>query len=323
MISRSYWIRVRRWAWLVAPLAALGCGTNAVAEPQATVEPVAEEDQADLGKSWVRLRRDEDHRALAMETAIIRYVPADAYVAGQAVEDYEQYVDLVGAVHIADQGYYDALNNRFRQYDAVLYELVAPSGTVVPRGTRASDRHLLGALQNAMTEWLEVEHQLEQIDYTQSNFVHADLSPDEFFESMDRKDESFLDMYFRILGASIAHQSEAAANGENPDIEMLVALVSEDRARRFKILLAKQFEGMESLMLALSGPDGSTLITERNIRALDVLEERRDDGDDRLAIFYGAGHLAEMDDQIRERFDMVPVSIEWLEAWDLRKDEDK
>jgi hypothetical protein len=304
----------------VAPLAALGCGPNAGAEPQATVEPVAEADQAKLGMHWVRLVRDDDDLAQAMETAIVRYVPADDYVAGQAIDVYEQYVDLVGAVHIGDLGYYETLNQRFRQYDSVLYELVAPSGTVVPRGTRASDRHLLGALQNAMKEWLEVEHQLEQIDYTQSNFVHADLSPDEFFASMERKEESFLDMYFRILGASIAQQSEAAANGESAEMEMMVAMLSDDRARLFKILLAKQFEGMESLMLALSGPDGSTLITERNNRALDVLEARLDDGDQRLAIFYGAGHLSEMHDQITERFDMRPVSIEWLEAWNLRKE---
>ena len=71
-----------------------------------------------------------------------------------------------------------------------------------------------------------------------------------------------------------------------------------DRARRLKILLAKQFEGMESLMLAFSGTEGSTLITERNNRALDVLEEQLDDGQERLAIFYGAGHLGEMKDQI-------------------------
>ena len=38
-----------------------------------------------------------------------------------------------------------------------------------------------------------------------------------------------------------------------------------------------------------------------------------------LAIFYGAGHLAEMHDQMDERFDMRPVSVEWLEAWDLRE----
>jgi hypothetical protein len=71
--------------------------------------------------------------------------------------------------------------------------------------------------------------------------------------------------------------------------------------------------------VGISGPNGSTLITERNKRALDVLEKQLDKGTRRMAVFYGAGHLAEMNDQLLKRFDMKPVSIEWLEAWNLRE----
>jgi hypothetical protein len=102
-------------------------------------------------------------------------------------------------------------------------------------------------------------------------------------------------------------------------MDLMAAMFSKDRPRMLKIAMAKQFEGMETLMVGLSGPDGSTLITERNNRALDVLEDQLGDGVDRLAIFYGAGHLAEMQDQMAERFEMKPVSVDWLEAWDLRE----
>jgi hypothetical protein len=176
----------------------------------------------------------------------------------------------------------------------------------------------LGALQNAMKSMVDVEQQREQIDYTRPNIVHPDQSPDEFFESMEKRDESFMEMYFRIVGASLAQQSQQAASGDDlPSFFDL--LLADDRARQFKIVLASQFEGMESLMLALSGPDGSTLITERNKRALDVLEKQLDAGQDRLAIFYGAGHLSEMQEQLVERFELRSVSVEWLEAWDLRE----
>ena len=37
-------------------------------------------------------------------------------------------VDLIGAVHIGDVAYYAAAQRRFEQYDALLYELVAPKG---------------------------------------------------------------------------------------------------------------------------------------------------------------------------------------------------
>jgi hypothetical protein len=305
--------------WLAAvPLAALGCGP-ASAEPQPTLEnAVTAEEAKTVGDSWVKLDKDAAGEPRSMQTAIVRYVPAGYYESDKPPADYRQYVDLVGAVHIGDQSYYDALNARFCTYDAVLYELVAPEGTVVPRGRGTSSSHALGALQNAMKSMLEVEHQLEQIDYTQSNFVHADLSPDEFFESMDRREETFLEMYFRIVGASLAAQSQQAASGVSADFDIMAALLSQDRARRLKIVLASQFEGMESLISAFNGTEGSTIITERNTRALDVLEAQLDEGGQRLAIFYGAGHLADMHKEMIKRFDMRPVSVEWLDAWDLR-----
>jgi hypothetical protein len=310
---------LRRFAWISAPLMLLGCGPAATADPPENAALTAEaEDQTGMGTAWVRILRDDEDGPVAMQTAIVRYVPNDAFVDGKPAADYQQYVDLVGAVHVGDRGYYDALNRRFATYDAVLYELVAPEGTVVPRGRGTSNDHPLGALQNAMKSMLGLDHQLELIDYTRSNFVHADMSPQEFMASMEERDESFLELYFRILGASMAQQSQQAADGENPEAELMVALFADDRARRLKILLAKQFEGMESLMLAFNGTDGTTIITERNKRALEVLQKQLDEGEQRLAIFYGAGHLSDMHNELIEDFDMRPVSVEWLDAWDLR-----
>jgi hypothetical protein len=315
---------VSRWRVVMPLLALLGCGPAADAQPQgdadggAAVAEAPAPDNKELTKAWVRIERNDDDAPLAMQTAIVRFVPADAYEPDKKPTDYDKYVDLVGAVHIGDHSYYEGLNRRFRDYDAVLYELVANKGTVVPRGRGTSNSHPLGALQNAMKSMLEVEHQLEQVDYTRPNFVHADLSPDEFLKSMADRDESFMQLYFRIMGASLAQQSQQKADEGSPEVEFMAALLASDRARRFKVMLAKQFEGMESLMLALSGPEGSTLITARNTRALDVLEERLDEGDNTVAIFYGAGHLADMTEQLEKRFDMRPVSSEWVDAWDLR-----
>jgi hypothetical protein len=169
-----------------------------------------------------------------------------------------------------------------------------------------------------MKNMLNVEHQLEQIDYTKPNMIHADMSPTEFLDSMDKKNEGFAQMYFKMIGASMAAQSQQV-DGESADVAVLAALFSNDRPRQLKIAMAKQFEGMESLLEGFSGPDGSTLITERNKRALDVLEKQRDEGTAKMAVFYGAGHLTDMHKQMAKRFDMKPVSIEWLEAWNLRK----
>src|SRR5207344_3093826 len=116
---------------------------------------------AGLGKTWVRVVRDDAKQPQSMETAIVRYVPAADYSPDKPPADYKKYVDLVGAVHIADHAYYAELNRRFRDYDKVLYELVAAEGTKVPLGRGTSSSNPLGALQNGMKSMLEVEHQLE------------------------------------------------------------------------------------------------------------------------------------------------------------------
>lgn len=312
------------WAWLLAPLAAFGvrAATAYADPPQATATEdakKADEKAPAVGEKWVRLLKDKDDEPVALETAIVRYVKADKIVKGKPADEYKEYVDLVGAVHIGDKRYYRDLNRRFKEYDSVLYELVAPEGTEVPRGRGTPNTHPLGMLQNGMKSMLEVEHQLEQIDYTRDNMVHADLSPDEFMDSMAKRDEGFLQMYFKLQGAAMAQQSKAASEGVNADFDIVTAMLSDDRPRQLKIAFAQQFEGMEALMTGFSGPEGSTLITDRNARALEVLKKRLKAGDKELAIFYGAGHLAEMDEQLEKDFDMKPVGVEWVEAWDLRE----
>jgi hypothetical protein len=220
-------------------------------------------------------------------------------------------------VHVGDPAYYAQLNRRFKQYDALLYELVAPEGTVVQRGRGTSNAHPLGALQNGMKSMLALEHQLERIDYTKKNFVHADMSPDEFLQAMKDRNEGFMQMYMRLLGHAMAQQSDKAAKGESTEIEMLAALLSDDRPRRLKMVLAEQLAETESLLVSFGGEEGSVLISERNKAALKVLKEQLAAGKKRLAIFYGAGHLADMDRRLRQDFGLQPVEITWLTAWDL------
>ncbi len=289
--------------------------------PARQPEKTAGAANTDLGKDWVRLRRDKKNKPLALEVAIVRYIPAAGIPAKNKNSDFSNspdYVDLVGAIHVGDRAYYKKLNKRFRSYDALLYELVAPEGTVVEQGRGTPNTHPLGALQNGMKSMLEVEHQLEIVDYTRPNFVHADMSPEEFQESMQSREESFLQMYFRMAGQAAAIQSQQLANGESTDVDFMMAMFAKDRPRKLKIAFAKQFESMESLLTSISGPEGSTLITERNKRALEVLRQELQAGKRKVGIFYGAGHLADMHERLIKDFGLTPVNITWLEAWDLK-----
>ncbi|MGL4514391.1 MAG: hypothetical protein ACRCT8_14985 [Lacipirellulaceae bacterium] len=281
---------------------------------QPAANPVTAAVEEGVASEWVRCRRNEAGEPVALETAIGRYEGTFAGVEGAATP---VSVDLVGAIHVGDASYYEDLNDRFEQYDTLLYELVAPEGTRIPRGGRVDGANPLGAMQNGMKSMLALEHQLEHVDYTAQNFVHADMSPDEMFATMKRRDESLLRMYFRLVGHSIAVQSQQATKGESAEIDMAKAMFAEDRPRALKIAMAGQLTQIDSLLGGFGGPDGSTLIHERNRVALEKLREQLTVGKKRVGIFYGAGHLEDMAKRLEEDFQLAPAAKEWVTAWDL------
>jgi hypothetical protein len=262
------------------------------------------------GTKFLRVRRDANGEPLSMEAAIVRYVPVKGKNRGLSV-------DLVAAVHVGDADYYRQLNEAFTKYDALLYELVAPEGTRIPKGgggmTRSS---AVGAIQGGMTSILGLAFQLEAIDYTKDNFVHADLSPDEFSRMMKERGESVLQIFFRMMGQAMAQQNRDPAGGG--DVGLLMALFAKDRDLRLKRIMAEQFEDLEGSMRAFEGPNGSTIITERNKRALAVLADQIEAGKRKIGIFYGAGHLPGMESQLLDEFGLKRSKVRWVEAWDLR-----
>jgi hypothetical protein len=257
---------------------------------------------------FVRLLRDGKQRPIALQTAIVRYTKTGR-------DDEKFYVDLIGAVHIADTNYYQTLNKRFEKYDAMLYELVAPQGTRVPK-TGAKSSHPIGQLQQGLTGVLDLDFQLERIDYHKPNFVHADMSPAEFSKSMEQKNESFLSMFLRMMGYSLNQQ--AKPGGPDSEVALLgAALFSSNRSLALKRIMAQQFEDLEGSIGAMEGPQGSTIISERNKVALAVLAKEIAAGKHHLGVFYGAGHLPDMEHRLEKDFGLKRASTTWLTAWDM------
>jgi len=158
----------------------------------------------------MRLARDKANLPLALETAIVRCAPVDGNRPSPTV-------DLVAAVHIADSAYYRQLNREFSGYDAVLYELVAPENANVPRKGDASNNHPITLLQNGMKDVLELEFQLKGIDYTPKNMIHADMSPDQFYKSMQDRGEGMMTILVRMMGYALARQNQDFGEASGAD----------------------------------------------------------------------------------------------------------
>jgi hypothetical protein len=122
-------------------------------------------------------------------------------------------------------------------------------------------------------------------------------------------------MFARMMGAGLA--SSAATGG---DAGVLLALFSNDRSMRLKQAMARQLVDIELVTAGMDDHNGeNTLIKGRNAKAFSVLREELEAGKEKLAVFYGAGHLPDMVDRLEEEFDMAPRRTTWLDAWDLTR----
>jgi hypothetical protein len=276
-------------------------------------KPAAEAtDKPKLAKAsdrYLRITDTDDKEPKAMETAIVRFT-------GTAGSKYEgRSVDLVGVVHIGQLEYYQDLNTRLGKYDVVLYELVAPDGTRIRPEDLEDRRSLLGSMQTGMKDMLNLEYQLEHIDYLAKNFRHADMSPDEFMKDMASRGDGLWKMAARMMGAGIASQ---AANGG--DAGLLIAMLSSDRSMKLKQVMSRQLADVDAVTAGMDDETGTnTLIKGRNRKAFEVLREELDADKKTVAVFYGAGHLSDMADRLENDFNMKPTTTQWLTAWDLQR----
>ena len=137
-------------------LALLLASVAAASEKQAAATKTSDKKQK---PKFVRVLRDKSKSPVALQTNVVRYTRTEE-------DGSELVVELVGAIHIGERSYYEALNKRFRGYDVVLYELVAPEGTRIPKGGRGRSTHPVSMLQGGLKSLLGLEFQLECVDYT-------------------------------------------------------------------------------------------------------------------------------------------------------------
>lgn len=260
-------------------------------------------------QEYVRLAKDKKGRDRAMQTAIVRFegLPGTPYEG--------RIVDLFGVVHIGQDEYYADINQRLSTYDAVLYELVAPDGTRIRPEDLEKSRSALAQLQTGMKRMLNLEYQLEKVDYMAENFVHADMSPDEFMQDMKKRGDSLPKMFARMMGASMA--TSVSSGG---DAGMLMALFSNDRSKQLKRVMSRQLMDIDAATAGMQDAEGNdTLIKGRNEKAFSVLKQELDAGKKSLSVFYGAGHLPDMAERLKKDFQMKPIETTWLDAWDLTR----
>ncbi len=251
------------------------------------------------------IRVDEDETAARLQTAVTRY------------EKDGTSVDLIGAVHIADKAYYEKLNERFKGYDAVLFEMIGGERLAQkqeePEETKAEKKQDLSALHSIydmVAKFLKLSGQMENVDYTAKNFVHADLTYDEFAKMHKERGES-------LLGLALKAGKDAPEPAKQPDAAKLLTAMLSGKSNLVKLEIVHTLGQGDDQIAAFAGQ--SVIISDRNQRCVEVVNREITAGKKNLGVFYGAAHFPDMEKRLEEQ-GFKRVKQEWLTAWDIPKE---
>lgn len=228
-------------------------------------------------------------------------------------------VSLVSAVHVGDKKYYDQLKEDFSRYDALLYEMIKPKGVNPSERGKGGGGSIISFFQRGMKTALGLEFQLDGIDYSKANFVHADMDPETFFRLQKKKGEGIIQLMLKSMQAEMKRQEKGKTRAPNM-LDLIRAFASKDSARSLKYLFARQMEGMEDIMAGFEGDGESVIVGERNKVCIEVLKKEIKAGKKKLGIFYGAAHMPDMEERlVKELGFSQHGGVKWLTAWDIRE----
>lgn len=260
---------------------------------------------------FVRFVEGEQQWQGKLQTSINRYVAKD----GTEVE-------LVAAVHIADAAYYQGLNAYFERRDVVLYELVTSEPDPdLSQQARDDGGSAIGFVQAAMASYLQLQFQLQEINYGADNFRHADLSMQELMFIMDAKNENFFTMFLNLAAAQMASEQQARLNGSGAAssftvLSLLSALAADNQGEAVKFLVAQELGRSGGSIIDAELESQVTILGDRNTAALAELQRVLSNGSEqRISLFYGAAHMPGIERALLNELGFSFLDQIWLDAW--------
>jgi hypothetical protein len=286
---------------------------------------------------YTRINRP-DTNTVQLQLAVRTFVPVGRR--GQTIW-------LAGASHVGEPEYYHNLQKQLDARTIVLYEGVnvdAHPQHVVRPGTEGVMRRPIPqamkspggfSLQAALAKSLGLVFQLDAIDYNRPNFINSDLSILEIQRIMldepdavpappgakGRSDPSF-DFLLQIMDGSsfIGGLFKLGIEyiGTDPQLQAVSKLTLIETLGRIKGDFS-QMRGLPPGMQRLV----KVLIEARNQRVVDDLktELKAVPRSGSIGVFYGTGHMEDMEKRVTHQLNYRPDGNVWLTAFsvDIRK----
>jgi len=216
-------------------------------------------------------------------------------------------IDLVGVIHIGDKAYYQKLNKHFTTYDTVFFEMTGTKASIANlqrnKAKKAEKKYEgLNQLYSLYQSLMDLTLQVEVVDYSQNNFIHADMTADEFHKAQKEAGEDITDA---ILSSNI-DLSEV-----DQGIMMRAMMTGESNLLKNEIMTL-----MQKADEAMANDENSVLISGRNDKCLQIVNENLETNQKikKAAIFYGAAHLPDFHHKLLKS-GWKRTDTQWLNAW--------
>ena len=304
-----------RWLVPFAPGLAtlLSAAAALAAEPPATPPP------------YLRVNRP-DTNTVQLQVALRKFTPA-----GKSTP----VVWLTGVSHVGDKGYYQAVQQHLDAQQLVLFEGIGagrkpPSDAKKdaakeqPEPTPAKPVSVRskagGSLQSTLAESLGLVFQLEAVDYDRAHFRNSDMSVQQLREVMQGggtpgKGSVEFEVLLQAMDGSSTLGKLLSFGlkwvGSNPQMQATSKIMIIETLGRLRGDLA-QMRGVPADMQRLL----TVLIQQRNQVVISDLkaELQKPQPPGAISVFYGAGHMEDLERRLVSELKLVPAGEQWLNA---------
>ena len=168
-------------------------------------------------------------------------------------------------------------------------------------------------IQQEMQDLLQLQHQMDEIDYTRKNFRHADLDFGEFSAALAELGLFNIDAVAVLRGIGPAMVDAMG-------LQAALASTDANLVNRVRWILGQMMAKSVSQLAILGVHDiekpEDLILGARNDEAWKILGSSLEEGWRRTAIFYGAAHLPDLRRRLLEA-GWVFEAIEWIPAWKI------
>tara|TARA_Y100001934_G_scaffold250123_2_gene312162 strand:- start:2931 stop:4001 length:1071 start_codon:yes stop_codon:yes gene_type:complete len=274
---------------------------------------------------------DSTNGTIELQVAIRRLAPK---------EDKGTELLLAAVTHIGETNYFTNLQKQMARYELVLFEGIMPAKRSkgawtgkefeTIRSMSAQEDAEAGNLQVELARALKLAFQLSAISYDKPNYRNSDLSVEAMQrilmgppskgpakpapEGQERGDESLTKLMQLMqgegfLGKLVIMGVQIIAS--NPHLQAVTKLTFVETLGRVRGDLAKAHAMPPELARLFE-----VIIHSRNQKVVDdVIDELRKKSPPKsIAVFYGAGHMDDLERRLREELNYKPKGDTWLPA---------